>query len=326
MRNAFIDESQVLRLNRDGLAATGLAVARVTARAVEPLPGEFAGITVRLDGTEPRDRTPATDPAIEPLSPGVPNYDFYSVEVVQRIGYDSFTPDNGVLLAMNKDSVRGRLARNGGPNAFNSFIWVIDAHPEDMRRVDFIKPNGDTVMRTIADYRQLNDALFHAGVDSGSEFEWQDAPNRLHFYVIDLQRDERGIRSYTLGVRSLDGAGPHVRGVALDAPAGATVREAHSAVTFTLRNTGVAAPTDPALHPGDARAYLDSDVYRLSVSVEGEGWSARLPNALAAVPAGESASITVYVTPGSGAGTVTLQATSESDPSESTTAAWQVGR
>lgn len=51
-----------------------------------------------------------------------------------------------------------------------------------MNLVDFVKPNGTKVMRTIADYRQLNDALFHAGLRSGSQFEWEDTPNRLHFY------------------------------------------------------------------------------------------------------------------------------------------------
>ncbi|MGH7500474.1 MAG: M6 family metalloprotease domain-containing protein [Longimicrobiales bacterium] len=299
MGNAFIDSSQVLSLNRNGLAASGLAVARVTARAVDPLPGEFAGITVRLDGPEPQDRTPPLDPATNPLSPGIPNYDVYSLEVVQRIGYDSFTPDNGVLIAMNKDSLRGR---NGGPNAFNSFIWVIDAHPENINRVDYIKPNGDSVMRTVADYRQLNDALFHAGNDSGSEFEWQDTPNRLHFYVIDLHRDERGIRSHTLGVRSLDGPSPHTHGVAVDSPAaGADVTAAYSPLTFTVRNTGSRAETAAGLHPRDASASLDFDIYRLAVSVEGgEGWSASLPNTLVAVPFGESAPVTVYVSPGAG--------------------------
>jgi M6 family metalloprotease-like protein len=320
--NGFLDVAHTLRLDRNALAASGLAVARVTARAVEPLPGEFAGITVRFDGPEPRDRTPPIDPATYPLSPGIPNYDFYSLEVVQRIGYDSFTPDNGVLIALNKDSLR---SRNGGPNAFNSFIWVIDAHPEDINRVDYIKPNGDSVMRTIADYRQLNDALFHAGLDSGSRFEWQDTPNRLHFYVIDLHRDERGIRSYTLGVRSLDGAGPHMRGVGLDAAGDAsTVATAYSPVAFTLRNTGTPVETDPALHSQDARAYMNADIYRLSVSIAGDGWSTRLPNALAAVPFGESVPIIVHVSPGRGEATMTLVATSESDPTRSATVALQL--
>jgi len=78
------------------------------------------------------------------------------MEVVQRIGFDSFCPDSGVLIAKNKDNLRGN---NGGPNAFNSYIWVIDAHPEDINLVDYISPGGEKVMRTVADYRQLNDAL-----------------------------------------------------------------------------------------------------------------------------------------------------------------------
>jgi M6 family metalloprotease-like protein len=324
----FVDSTTVLWLSREGLAESGLVVAEVTARAVEPTAGTFAGIAVRLDGEEPRDRTPADDPATNPLSAGTPNYDFYSLEVVQRLGYDSFTPDDGVLLAKNKDSLRGR---NGGPNAFNSFIWVIDAHPEDIGMVDYVKPNGAEVMRTIADYRQLNDGLFHAGLDSGSEYEWQDAYNRLHFYVVDLHRDDRGIRSYTLGVRSLDGSGSQARDVSVEAPTeqDLRVRWPDTPVTFTLRNTGTGAPVDPGLHLQDANPWLSSDLYRLSVEVEGAGWSARLLNALAAVEFGGSSPVTVHVTSGEGAAataTVTLTATSESDPSRSAASTLQVRR
>jgi M6 family metalloprotease-like protein len=322
MAAGFVADSSVLWLSREGLAASGLAVADVTARAVDPLRGTFTAVAVRLDGDEPRDRTPPDDPAQNPLSAGTPNYNFYSLEVVQRIGYDSFTPDNGVLLAKNKDSLRGR---NGGPNAFNSFIWVIDAHPEDIRLVDYVRPDGVEVMRTLADYRQLNDALFHAGVDSGSEYEWQDPYNRLHFYVVDLRRDDRGVRAYTLAVRSLDGSGPQTRAVALepDVESEVPVGQRDTPVTFVLHNRGTAAAADPALHPRDARPWLGSDVVRLSASVDGEGWSARLLNGLAAVRFGESQPVTVYVTRGEGAAegaVVTLTATSEGDPSASASA------
>ncbi len=329
LENGFIDESVLLRLSREGLARTGLAVAEVTARAVDPLAGEFAGVFVRLDGPEPGDRTPPDDPAENPLSPGIPNYDFYSLEVVQRIGYDSFTPDNGVLIAKNKDSLRGR---NGGPNAFNSYIWVIDAHPEDIGMVDYVRPDGEKVMRTIADYRQLNDALFHAGLDSGSEYEYVDEPNRLHFYAVGLGRDKRGILSYTLAVRSLDGSGPHERGVALEAKAarsGKKIRGPGAPATFVLKNTGAAAATDAEAHPQDARTFLGSDVYRLSVSIAGEGWSARLLNGLAAVEPGGSRQITVFVSGEDGRApeaTVTLRAVSESDPSKGATASVTISR
>ncbi|MFO7865274.1 MAG: peptidase M6 [Candidatus Aminicenantes bacterium] len=326
LENGFIDESLFLRLSREGLARTGLAVAEVTARAVEPLPETFTGIMVRLDGTPEGDRTPPGDPAENPLSAGIPNYNFYTLEVVQRIGYDSFTPDNGVLIAKNKDSLRGW---NGGPNGFNSYIWVIDAHPEDINMVDYVKPTGEKVMRTIADYRQLNDALFHAGLDSGSFYEWEDTPNRLHFYVIDLHKDERGILSYTLAVRSLEGDGTRERGAALKAPEEAEINNPHTPVIFTLSNTGAAADAESALHPSDAGVHLNSDVYRLSVSMEGEGWSAQLLNGLAAVEAGQSHPVTVYVTAeesGVPQATLTLRAVSESDPAQAAEAVVTVFR
>jgi hypothetical protein len=326
LENKFVTESQLLRLNRDGLARSGLAVAEVTARAVDPLPGTFAGIFVKLDGTAPVDRTPPDDPTTNPLSPGTPNYGSYTMEVVQRIGYDSFTPDNGVLIAKNKDTLRGN---NGGPNGFNSYIWVIDAHPEDINVVDYVKPNGEKVMRTIADYRQLNDALFHAGLDSGSFCEYEDTPNRLHFYIIDLKKDKAGILSYTLAVRSLDGSGPQQRGVALEAGPGQKASKPNAPVVFTLRNTGTAANTDPAIHPADVNAYLKSDVYRLSASVEGRGWTAQMLNGLASVEFGASRQVAVYVTHGAGADAsakVTLKAVSESDPTKSATATATIAR
>src|SRR5262249_53180636 len=46
----FVTPDQVLRVDRDSLPKSGLAVATVVARAVEPGPGEFAGMLVRLDG------------------------------------------------------------------------------------------------------------------------------------------------------------------------------------------------------------------------------------------------------------------------------------
>lgn len=289
IRYKWLQPSQVQELTRSGLTSSGLAVATVTARAVDPLPGEVAGVIVRLDGDTPQDRTPPCDMNTDPLCAGQAVFNFYSMEVVQRIGYDSFTPDNGVLIAKNKDG-EGRTC------GYNCFTWVIDAHPEDINMVDFVKPDGTKVMRTIADYRQLNDALFHAGLNSGSAFEWKDEPNRLHFYVIDVKRDSRGILSYTVGVRSLDGAGPHQRGVAA----------AIEGDQLVLRNTGTAV-----------------DVYRLSASAEGGDWNVQLGNALAAVPAGGTARIPLHITRGSGAGTLMVTAVSESDPSKTATATIQ---
>jgi M6 family metalloprotease-like protein len=283
MKNGFVSKDDVLILSRDTLAASGLAIARVTARAVRPKVGEYAGIIVNLDGKEPHDRTPADDPAVNPLSPGIPNFDFYSLEVVQRIGYDSYCPDNGVLIAKNRD----KESSNGGPNGFNCFNWVIDAHPEDINMIDYIKPDGTKVMRTIADYRQLNDALFHAGLNSGSSYEYIDESNRLHFYIIDISKDSTGIISYTLGVKSLDNNEKRERGMKVEAIAQTPEDTKEHAVRFTLKNV------IPAETPG-AITCNDYDIYRISVSANGEGWSARVLNSLTSVACGRETTIPVY--------------------------------
>jgi M6 family metalloprotease-like protein len=301
----FVNSENVLDLKRSALAKSGLAVVNVTARAVDPAPDSTAGIVVRLDGPAPQDKTPPEDPNANPLSPGEPVFNYYSMEVVQRIGYDSFTPDNGVLIAKNKD-------KESNSCGYNCFTWVIDAHPEDIRVLDFKRPQGETVMRSIADYRQLNDALFHAGLDSGSQYEWEDTANRLHFYVIDMHKDEHGILSYQLGVRSLDGSGPQTRGLTLS-PGAQSADGTYKKCTFVLANTASELRSSAGERP--TAGYFGSDIFRLSAESGDPSWSARLRNALVAIKAGDSAPIDVYVAHAGSAGrsTVTLNARSESD-------------
>jgi M6 family metalloprotease-like protein len=279
----FVDTSQVLMLSRDGLAKSGIAVVDVTARAVDPLPNTVAGISIRLDGAAPQDRTPVDDPAKNPLSSGTPNFNFYTMEVVQRIGYDSYTPDQGVLIAKNKD----RSSNTGGPNGVNVFAWTIDAHPADINKIDFRRPNGDSVMRSIADYRQLNDALFHAGPTSGSLAEWEDTANRLHFYVVDRKTDARGIISYTLAVRSLDGSGPQQRGI-IGFSSVQSRTQNRQVILVQARNTGEARALPDSLHPRRRDGVFNNDVYRLTAVVEGRGWSVDQPTEFVAIPFGEN--------------------------------------
>ena len=307
----LLSPDRLLQLGRSALASSGLAVTRVEARAVDPGAGSYAGITVRLDGDAPTDRTPPCDRDADPLCAGDPVFNYYSMEVVQRIGYDSFTPDNGVLIAKNKD-------RQTNSCGYGCHAWVIDARPEDIDMLDFVRPNGERVMRTIADYRQLNDALFHAGLRSGSAFEFVDEPNRLHFYVIDRHIDERGILSYTLGVRSLDGSGPTARGVALYAPETAAPNQTAPAFSVTVRNTGSTTAGNGTAHPGAPAIAFAHDIYRVSVAVEGDGWVADVQNALVAVRAGESASVPVFARTSNpvAPGRVTVTAVSESDSSK----------
>ncbi|MER7213578.1 M6 family metalloprotease domain-containing protein [Streptosporangium sp. NPDC000239] len=306
----MVDERNVLRLSRDALAQSGLVVARVTARAVQPGPRDLSGVNIAF-GTG--DRSPACDVTKDPFCDGG-GYDNYTVEVVDRMGADSFTPDSGVLLAKTKNV-------DSAP-----FEWVVDANPQDIGMTDYVLPDGTAVPITIGDYRQLSDALFHAGSDSGSEFEYVDQANRLHFYVLDVERDRKGVLSYTVAIRSLDGAGPQKRGVRLLPAAGLPTDRGLSTCRFPLFNTGRKAPAQGS-HPEDVSAYLGEDVYRLSASVEGRGWTATLPNQLATAGFGDRTLVAVNAQRASGGSRlakVTLTATSESDPSKTARATCHV--
>ncbi|MBM2620891.1 M6 family metalloprotease domain-containing protein [Actinoplanes sp. LDG1-06] len=267
----------VLRLSRDGLAGSGVVVARVKARATGS-----AGINVTLEGG---DRSAACNTATDPFCDGG-GYDNYTLEVVDRMGFDSFTPDSGVLLAKTKNA-------DAAP-----FIWTIDANPQDIDKVDFVLPDGTPQKMTIGDYRQLSDALFHAGTGSGSRFEYVDTANRLHFYVLDRARDRRGVLSYEVAVRSLDGAGPAVRGVRA---APATARRDHSGwarCLIPVRNTGKA-----------------TDVFRVQAP------GATLPRTVVALPAGRTSTVEVWLKDSRRA-QVTF--TSESSPAAGATATCSV--
>ncbi len=302
----MVDEQNVLRLNRDALAQSGVVVADVTAREIEPGTTGLSGINVDLGSSG--DLAPACTVSTDPMCDGG-GYNNYTVEVVDRVGTDSFTPDNGVLLAKTKNV-------DAAP-----FEWVIDANPQDIGMTDYVLPDGTKIPITIGDYRQLSDALFHAGTNSGSEYEYTDTANRLHFYITNIHRDGKGVLSYTVAIKSLDGAGPGRRGVRVLPTVGVPAHGV-ATCTFPLTNTGKAA-APAGQHPEDVSKYLNSDVYRLSAKANGRGWSVNLPNALTTAKAGQRISVPVQALHASNAetlGRITLTATSESDPTKKSTA------
>ncbi|MFE6779853.1 M6 family metalloprotease domain-containing protein [Streptomyces sp. NPDC057702] len=302
LKLGIVDAKDVLRLDRDALKDSGPVVARVTARSAPPGEKALTGVNITMG----RDLSPTCDRATDPLCDGG-GYQNYTVEVVDRMGMDSFTPDNGVLLSKTKNADRA------------PFAWVVDAHPEDIDMVDFTRPDGTQQKITMGDYRQLSDALFHAGADSGSSYEYVDKANRLHFYIVDIERDAAGVLSYTVGVRSLDGSGRQARGLDLDrGTAQGRPGKERAQCVFPLTNTGAGAPASGD-RAGDLAPYLDSDLYRLSAKASGRGWSAWLPNRLATAKAGTTVPVDVAVTARPGAeqrGRITLTARSESDPSK----------
>jgi hypothetical protein len=239
-------------------------------------------------------------------------YDNYNIEVVDRMGADSFCPDSGVMISKTKVSDR-----------VQPFQWVIDANPEDARQIDFYLPNGTARYWTIGDYRQLVDALFHAGTNSGSEYEYIDEPNGLHFYLVDKLRDDAGVLHYTVGVASIAQNATIPAGYALDLSPGTVAPSGYGKsatdgtyCTFELENTGKPTNISSTSHPQDLSAYLGSDIYRLEAEVEGEGWKVAVPNALAYAKTGEKKSVQVAVgCEGECAkeAIVSLKVTSESD-------------
>ncbi|TDC61246.1 M6 family metalloprotease domain-containing protein [Actinomadura sp. GC306] len=293
LKLGIVDPAKVLRLDRETLATSGTVVARVTARAVQPGRGGLAGINLVLGG----DRSPACDTATDPLCDGG-GYDNYTIEVVDRMGTDSFTPDSGVLLAKTKDQDRA------------PFIWVKDANPQDIDKVDFVLPDGTPQKMTIGDYRQLSDALFHAGTNSGSEYEYVDEANGLHFYVLDVHRDRKGVLSYTVAIRSLDGAGPQRRGVRVGNGHARPTGAGWTKCTVTLRNTG-----------RGGSGHHGSDVFRLTATAP-PGWTAWLPNELATAEARDRTKVEVWAKADSTTprrAPLRITATSESDPTKSDT-------
>ncbi|KAK3335120.1 M6 family metalloprotease [Cercophora scortea] len=313
----LIANTTILHLSREALAQSGVVVATFAARAVDPGEGGFMGLRVVLD----KDRTPSCNISTDVLCDGG-GYNSYEMEVIDRMGADSFGPDHGVMISKTKTS-----------DSSQPFQWIIDANPQDIALVDFTRPNGTTAMITMGDYRQLLDALFHAGTRSGSEFEFVDAANRLHFYVISPHRNATtGVLSYTVAVRSLDGTGgknKHNATLSDGAVDAGTPTGKGAACWFELANPGVYVKGDGMGHPdGDiVEGFLNKDVYRLSAEVKGSGWRVEVPNVLTAVEFGGKAMVYVAVGAAEDAeaeAEVKMTATSESDQGVTATAVCRV--
>jgi M6 family metalloprotease-like protein len=304
MKQEFLSDDEVLHLDRDELKETGPAFAEIVARQA-PIGDEFGrtglqGINISMDDLTPEDYLEG-DWRNDMLSGG---YDNYTIEVIDRIGADSFATDSGVLIAKTKDAERA------------PFIWVVDSHPEDINVVDFTRPDGTEAMVTKGDPRQLADALFHAGngetlvsgdFDSVSGenvvSEYKDPYNRLHFYILDKYRDDDGVLRYKTAIRHLDEDGVFERGV--EAESGEVERAEPGRVSvhhYAVTNTGE-----------------ETDLIRIQVESE---WETMIEHNVIEVAAGETVDVPVYVeTPeeADAPASLTFTATSETDAEQTIT-------
>lgn len=84
------DNSTVVMVSKEQLAASGPVVAELTARSVD---SGILGLRVMIGN----DSAPACNQSTDPFCDGR-GYNNYEMEVVDRMGADSFTPDHGVMI------------------------------------------------------------------------------------------------------------------------------------------------------------------------------------------------------------------------------------
>ena len=186
VRLGFVPPSEVLTLSRSALDAAGIVKAKILQRESPPPvddPNLFSGLRILLE-----DDLSSCDNSKPKCDGG--NYNNYDIEVVNRQGFDSFIPDHGVLIAKTKNA-------DTAP-----FIWVIDSHPRNLKKVDFKEPDGTKHRYTVGDYRQLSDAAFHVGTAPGVKNMYKDKANGLAFYILSKGRIRKQ-RTYTVAVQSL---------------------------------------------------------------------------------------------------------------------------
>ena len=262
----FVTDADLVRLNRNGLAASGLAVADVTAREVPHTTGEVAGVRVELDGADTDKSTPCTLPDRLEVRRRAPQR-HGGHRQVQRLHDGSRAADRVGLLrpGPRRDHQQGQEL--GAPSCGGSscFAWMIDSHPDDINHVDFVKPDGTPKIATQGDERQLNDGSFNAGwtraLPPTSGLRSAEPPALLRGRQDHRRAGHPALQGRRQVARRLRPA---------DARRGALGRGRRagrggqwSTCTFGLKNTGAAAATDPALHPQDETLVPDSDLYRL---------------------------------------------------------------
>ena len=262
LRAGFLPPSEVLTVQRNALEASGIIKAKILQRESPPPvdnPNLYTGLRIALgeDASSCNNSKPKCDGG---------NYDNYDLEVVNRQGFDSFLPDHGVLLSKSKNA------------DVSPFIWVIDSHPKNLKKVDYVRADGEKFRYTVGDYRQLSDAAFHAGTGPGVKNRYKDKANGLAFYILKKGKIGKGKnkqRTYTVAVQSL---------TAPDVPSppdvskgkGRLRRGQVSRRVFKVTNTGIR----------DA-------VYKLSVERKGKVRT-RLLNDLKFIPAGATKRVAVW--------------------------------
>ena len=253
----------ILTLSRSALDAAGIIKARILQRESPPPPPQRANLYSGLRITMGTDLSSCDNS--KPKCDGG-EYQNYDVEVVNRQGFDSFIPDHGVLIAKTKNA-------DASP-----FIWVIDSHPRNLKKVDYVRADGKKFYYTVGDYRQLSDATFHAGTAPRVKNVYRDKANGLAFYILrkgKLGKGKNKRLTYTVAAQSL--TAPDVPSPAEVSKGKGKLRRGRVTKTvFEVTNTGA-----------------QDAVYKLRVRRKG-AVRARLLNNLKYIAAQQTAKVTVW--------------------------------
>ncbi|MCL2425835.1 MAG: hypothetical protein FWD05_05815 [Oscillospiraceae bacterium] len=148
----------------------------------------------------------------------------FSVEVVDRTGYDSFMHDHGVFI--------NRITHTNAPRAGgmeNPASFIVDANPGPLDIVQFIEADSSYYMKADCHYVNMAAATFHAGVHNDPNFlreefpdkfraddprpgvaghtvnEWVDEHNNFHFYILQKHNNAGAygtFLSYDVAIRN----------------------------------------------------------------------------------------------------------------------------
>ena len=228
---------------------------------------EASGITFPL---------PVVHPGITAAQ--LPVHSGFAIDVIDRVGYDSFSPDHGVLIS--------RIAHTNVVNAGGmdgGAIFLIDAHPGNSGMIQFFEADGQPYMFACDHHTHLSTAAFRAGLHNnpyyyrtefphrfltpelhaqfgqGGQFflpdqrpgyagntvnEWVDEHNEFHFYIL-ARNNHRGVYgpflSYEVAVRNTAPGAYEVGGELAITAIGEPSAAApgnFSRQTFRITNTG----------------------------------------------------------------------------------------
>ena len=215
-----------MRLNRNGLAQSGVAVADVTAREVPHAAGDVAGVQIALDGTAGDNSTPCTV-AADWRCDGVRPQRTTDHRQVQRLHDGGRAADRLGLLRPGPRRADHQGQERRVELRRRRQLLRLDHRLAPARTSTTSTSSGPTARR-----RWRRWATSASSTTPRSTPAWTPAPptsgrtsrTACTSTSSTRQTDAKGILHYKVAVKSLDGAGPQTRGVALHSAGAAAGR------------------------------------------------------------------------------------------------------